>query len=148
MKRYLIYGLAGFLVVGGFGWLLATAPSIPEEEIISKNGLHWHASLVIRIEGESQDIPANIGLVVVHNPIHTHDSSGVIHMEFEGLVAEDNLKLGQFFNVWNKQFNANCVFEFCNGSEGSGKMSVNGESNTEFENYLMKDGDKIEIRYE
>ena len=148
IKRYLIYGLAGFLVVGGFSWLLVTAPSISEEEIISKNGLHWHVSLVIRVKGESQDIPANIGLGIVHNPIHTHDLTGVIHMEFQGLVVKDDLELGQFFKVWDKQFNKDCIFEFCNGADGSVKMLVNGEPNAEFENYSMKDGDKIEIRYE
>ena len=35
-----------------------------------------------------------------------------------------------------------------NDQGGTVKMLVNGKENAEFENYLMKDGDKIEISYE
>ena len=71
--------------------------------------------------------------------MHTHDSSGVIHLEFQGVVRKDSLKLGRFFEVWGKDF-----MEF--GS--SVKMTVNGEEKTELQNYILKDGDKIELRYE
>lgn len=113
-----------------------------ESEIISRNGLHWHSTLAIYVKGEKLDIPANIGIGAVHNPIHTHDEDapqGVIHMEFGDLVRKSDTKLGGFFKAWNKD-----IISFGTNM----KMTVNGVGNTEYENYLMKDGDKIELRYD
>lgn len=113
-----------------------------DEKILSRNGLHWHSELAVFVKGEKVEIPANLGLGTVHNPIHTHvedAANGVIHMEFSSLVRQSNTKLGEFFKVWEKDINS------------FGKiitMKVNGVESVEFENYLMKDGDKIEIRYE
>ena len=125
--------------IGVFGWYLATRPPIPEGEILSRSGLHWHPELAIFVKGEKQEIPANLGIGTVHNPMHTHDSSGVIHLEFQGVVRKDDLKLGRFFELWGKDF-----MEL--GS--SVKMTVNGKENTELGNYVMQDKDKIELRYE
>jgi len=129
-------------------WYGTTRPETPESSIISKNGLHWHPELSIEIKGQKQKITANIGIGIRHESMHTHDSSGVIHLEMQGLVRKNDTTLGRFFDIWGKQFNSNCIFEFCNGSDGKVKMNVNGQENAEFENYQMKDNDKIEIRYE
>ena len=125
--------------IGAFVWYLATRPPIPEGEILAQNGLHWHPELAIFVKGEKQEIPANIGIGVTHNPVHTHDSSGVIHLEFPGLVRGDDVKLGRFFKVWDRD-----LMTFGR----SVRMIVNGEENVELQNYRMKDGDKIELRYE
>ena len=125
--------------IGAFGWYLATRPPIPEGEILSRSGLHWHSELAIFVKGEKQEIPANVGIGVVHSPMHTHDLSGVIHLEFQGVVHKDDLNLGRFFELWGKDF-----MEL--GS--SVKMTVNGEENAELQNYIMRDGDKVELRYE
>lgn len=148
---YLIYSIIGIGIIGGLGWLIYAAPSASPKltgQILSRSGIHWHSELAIFINGEKQKIPANVGLGIVHNPMHTHDETGAIHMEFSGLVAEGGLRIGEFFKALNKQFNKDCILEFCNGPGGNVKMSVNGEPNNDFENYSMKDGDKIEIRYE
>lgn len=137
--RYFLYGGVAVLVIGSVSWFITNSPSIPETEIISKRGIHWHADLAIYVKGVKQEIPTNVGLGVVHNPIHTHDSDNVIHMEFPGLVRKDDLKLGRFFKVWGKD-----LMDF--GS--SVKMLVNGKENTELADYVMRDGDKIELRYE
>ena len=125
--------------IGAFVWYLATRPPIPEGEILSRNGLHWHPELAIFVKGEKQEIPVNLGIGAVHNPMHTHDSSGVIHLEFQGVVRKDDLKLGRFFEVWGKDFMELGL---------TVKMTVNGEENAELQNYIMKDGDKIELWYE
>lgn len=142
LKRVAKITLITLLIVGGLGgfiWYLATRPPISEGEIISKNGLHWHPELAIYLKGVKQKIPANIGIGVVHQPLHTHDASGVIHIEMQGVIRRDDIKLGRFFKIWGKDF-----MEF--GSSVS--MTVNGEANAELENYQMKDGDKIELKYE
>ncbi len=124
---------------------------IPSDQIVSRNGLHWHSKLEIHIKGEKQEIPADIGLGAVHQEIHTHEEDakdGVLHMEMSGFVARDETGVGRFFKIWGKEFSRDQIFEYKNDSEGIVKMFVNGKENQEFERYQMKDGDKIEIRYE
>ncbi len=122
--------------------------SIPKGNIISRNGIHWHPQLSISIKGKQQEIPKDIGIGAVHQRIHTHDASGTLHMEMSGLVTRDETKLGNFFKIWGKTFNREQILDKKNREEGKVKMFVNGKENNKFENYLMKDGDKIEIRYE
>jgi|SRR3989339_738192 len=127
------------LLIGGLIWYIATRPPTPESEIVSRNGLHWHTDLAIYVKGTKLDIPANIGIGAVHQPIHTHDEKDVIHLEFQGQVRKTDIALGQFFKNWDKDmrsFGANM------------EMTVNGKENIEFENYIMKDKDKIELHYE
>lgn len=155
-QRRKLQQIAGIVLVtalvGAGVWALIryerSKPPTPEGDILSKNGFHWHPELSISIKGEKQEIAANIGIGAVHKELHTHDATGVVHMEMQGLVTKDETTLGAFFKSWGKQFNANCIFDSCNGPDGTVKMFVNGKENTEFENYLMKDKDKIEIKYE
>ena len=143
-KKIVLWGLGGGLIVaviGGLIWFAALQPPIPESDIVSQSSLHWHPELTIYVKGEKQEIPANIGIGAVHQPVHTHDDSdkGIIHLEFQGLTRKQDIMLGQFFKNWGKDirsFGANM------------KMTVNGEENTEYENYVMRDKDKIELHYE
>ena len=144
--------LATVVIVIGGVFLLSKQESgdksVPDDQIVSRNGLHWHPELSIYIKGKKQEIPKDIGIGAIHQSIHTHDSSGVIHMEMQGLITKDDTKLDKFFTIWGKQFNSKCIFDSCNSSSSSVKMFVNSKENKDFENYLMKDKDSIEIRYE
>ncbi len=125
--------------------------NVPEDQIVTRQGFHWHPRITVAIKGEKQEIAANLGIGAVHQPIHTHNQDnkeGVIHMEMQGLVVKDETKISKFFQVWGKQFNSNCILDKCNGSDGTVKMTINGQENKDFENYLMRDGDRIEIKYE
>ncbi len=150
--KKLIKIMVWLIIIGSIGslvWYIANAPKIPEDDILSQKGIHWHPQLDITIKGEKQEIPANLGIGVAgHKPVHTHDSTGVLHLEMQGLVRKDDTKLGVFFKILDKQFTSSCVYDKCNGADGTVKMFVNGQENNEFENYQMKDKDKIEIRYE
>ncbi|MEK7180234.1 MAG: hypothetical protein AAB706_02055 [Patescibacteria group bacterium] len=127
------------LPLGGLIWYGLTRPTIRESEIISRNGLHWHPELVIYVKGQKQEIPTNIGIGAVHQPIHTHDATGTIHLEFQDMVRKQDIILGQFFKNWGKNIQ----------SFGTNmKMTVNGKESTEYENYVMQDKDKIELQYE
>ena len=138
--------ILGIIIVG---WFFVSKVSAPGPDIVAKNGLHWHAELSINVLGQPQEIPAGIGLVgLPHNPLHTHDRDSVIHLEFAGKVMASDLRLGKFFQIWGKQFNKDCIFDKCSGEAGQLKMLVNGKENGEFENYVMQDGDKIEIIFE
>ena len=80
---------------------------------------------------------------------HTHDNSGELHWEvMDGPVARDHVTLKAFFEVWGKTFTASQIFDQKNGPNGTVRMTVNGQPNNEFENYQVKDKDRIEIRYE
>ena len=138
---------------------LATSQST--DEVISKTGIHWHPELAISIKGQRQIIPANIGIgmqyasyplydpMMMMTDVHTHDNSGTLHWEImEGPVKKEDVRLASFFAIWGKKFDGSCILEYCNGPEGTAIMFVNGQPSTEFQNYLVKDGDQVEIRYE
>lgn len=147
MKNAVIIGAIALLaLVGAVMW--SNSLSSSDTTIVSRSGIHWHPELEIYIKGEKQEIPQGIGLAGVHNPIHTHEDLPLIHMEFSGRVTEEDTKLSNFFEVLGKTFNSSQIFEYQNGPDGMVHMFVNGAENTEFENYHMHDGDKIEIRYE
>jgi hypothetical protein len=154
MKQFGIIGIAVIIIFVGGIWLSnnlsQTNEDGSENTVLSRRGIHYHPELEIYIKGEKIDIPANIGLIGgIHNPIHTHDSDGIVHLEYgNGVVREDDTRLDNFFKVWGKEFSSNQIFEYTNGPEGNISMTVNGELNTEYENYEMKDGDKIVIQYE
>lgn len=166
MKSLLIAGAAaGILLVGGAWWAAETPTSseqtvLPDSGVVSRSGLHWHPQLEIYINGEKQEIPSDIGVGIqyasmpTYDPrmrmtaLHTHDDLPIIHMEFGGVVRENDTRLGNFFQIWGQEFSANQIFERENGPEGTVSMLVNGVPNNEFEHYRMKDGDRIEIRYE
>lgn len=142
--------LIALIIVGVFA-LSKSSPAVVKEDVITRQGLHWHPKLSIYIKGEKKELEDGIGIGAVHLPIHTHTEDykeGVIHMEMQGVVTKEDTKLQKFFQTWGKQFNSDCIFDKCNGEEGTVKMFVNGVEDKEFENYLMKDGDNIEIRFE
>ena len=150
MKTILIIaGATIVLLVGGVWWSKTLQASDPS--IISRGGIHWHPELTIYIKGVKQEIPANVGIgpqyahTRGYDPqmrmatVHTHEDLPLIHLEFmSGPVYKEDVTLGQFFKVWGKDIH----------SFGTNlRMTVNGVENTEYENYVMKDGDNIELNY-
>ena|SRR3989344_8485584 len=138
MKTFLtITGITVLFLIGAV-WFSRTT-QVNNSEVISTTGLHWHPQLEIYVSGEKQDIPQNVGLIGVHSPVHTHEDLPIIHLEFSGKVTKDDTKLTNFFRVWGKDFMSFGPRII---------MTVNGVENTDLENYEMKDGDKIVLRYE
>lgn len=150
MKNILIIsGIAILLLAGGVWWSKSLQSSDPN--IISTQGIHWHPQIEIYIKGQKQEIPANIGIGMQYastptfdqgmrmTAMHTHEPDGTIHFEFPARVTREDTKLKNFFAIWGKD-----IMSF--GS--SVTMTVNGEETTELGEYEMKDGDKIELRYE
>ncbi len=143
IKRILnwVIGLAlVVLPIGGLIWYSATRPPVPESDVASRNGLHWHPEIAIYVKDVKQEMPASLGVGPSSMaPVHTHEPNGVIHLEFQGLVRKSNITLEQFFKSWGKDINSFGT---------SMKMTINGQENTELGSYVMKDKDKIELRYE
>lgn len=152
-KNWFIFILIlGFLAVGIYfmvssSSLDCSAPAI-ETNIGGHQNLqqHIHSDLIITIHGEKQVIPANIGIGAnLMRPTHTHDSTGKIHIE--GPCASREYTLGEFFDVWGERFDNSCIFENCVDENSDLKMYVNDQENLDYNNYKMKDGDKIVIEY-
>jgi hypothetical protein len=103
---------------------------------------HVHAHLDVFVNGKRVRVPAGIGINITDpgvkhgagpsyggislcdqpciSPLHTHDTTGVLHTEAKN--AKPNL-LGQFFTEWNVALTKRCVGGYC----GSSQIFVNGK---------------------
>ena len=72
---------------------------------------HFHLHLDLFVDGSEVTVPANIGFdpdIGVISPVHTHDTSGIVHVESpSGLTYS----LGQLFDVWGVRFDGTCLGE-------------------------------------
>jgi hypothetical protein len=87
--------------------------------------LHIHANLQIYVAGTQEPVPADIGLASgVESPLHTHDTSGVIHIE----SGDANFKptLGEFFDVWGVGLSPTCLGGYCDAGDRQLRVYVNG----------------------
>lgn len=61
---------------------------------------HIHAHLDVLVDGAPVAVPANIGIDMRRrtiSPLHTHDASGVIHIESP---VQRQFSMGEFFSEW------------------------------------------------
>jgi len=85
---------------------------------------HIHQHLDIYIDGQHVVVPADIGIANgTFAEIHTHDTSGLIHVESNSNTV---LTLGQFFDVWGVKFTTDCIGGYCTGDAKTLKVYVNG----------------------
>ena len=106
---------------------------------------HIHPILKIIVGGVEQKIPANIGVsALCMNSIHTHDSSGTLHVESP---AKKDFTVGDFFAVWGKEFNQSQILDYKTDNTNTIITTVNDKSVDTYENTIMNDGDKIIIEY-
>ena len=126
---------------------------------------HVHAHLDVFVDGAPVTVPAGVGINTrdpgVHcyvnggqasfggitspcgqpciSPLHTHDSTGVLHTE--SATQKDNT-LGQFFIEWGVRLDANCVGSYCRPATPiavylNGKLQPVGDpSSIALSNYL------------
>ena len=122
--------------------------------------IHMHTTLKIVIHGERLTIPKFIGidpaLYKSHDldkygiknpriyPLHTHDTSGVIHIESTVIRT---FTLGQFFDVWGETFDGKCIMDKCSDKLNKVRMYVDGSESFEFREHILKDGEVITIEY-
>ncbi len=95
-----------------------------------KSALHIHEHIDIIINGHSVSVPANIGINQIErfmSPIHTHDNSGVIHVESPTMR---DFTLGEFFDVWGVRFTQNCIGSYCDTASSTLAVYNNGKKVT------------------
>lgn len=85
---------AGSTATGGNGQTIAGVECLVSEVY------HIHSHLTIIEDGKVLAIPGQIGLQGCAYELHTHDSSGIIHVETQSFRK---FTLGQFFAVWGKE---------------------------------------------
>jgi hypothetical protein len=85
---------------------------------------HAHAHLSLMVRGRVRDLPERIGITATAICwLHTHDSSGIIHIEAGDARA---LTLGDFFAVWGQPLRTGAVAgELVTAGEEL-RVSVNG----------------------
>ena len=84
--------------------------------------LHIHQHVDVYVEGRHVTVPAGIGIDRAEGfiaPIHTHDASGVVHVESPDVRP---FTLGQFFAVWGVRFSDRCLGGYC--AAGPSRVSV------------------------
>ena len=95
------------------------------------SALHTHQHLDLYIKGQSIAIPADIGIGPLERfiaPIHTHDNTKIIHVESPKI---QKFTLGQFFDTWGVRLTDTCLGAYCNDSENTLQLFVNGKEVTQ-----------------
>ena len=145
------------VIIVSIGVFSATAPHVPSALTIGgiqcssfeQLVFHIHSHLDIFINGKPFTIPAQIGIIPgkCFYWLHTHDESGVIHIESP---VSRNYTLGQFFDIWNQKFNNTQLFD--NAANGNNTLTVyvNGSkvpSGTNYRDIKLGAHDEIAIVY-
>jgi hypothetical protein len=94
--------------------------------------LHIHEHVDVFVNGKHVTVPALIGIYANGDPsqggffveLHTHDSSGIIHLESP---KKDVFTLGQFFGVWGVRLSKRCIGGYCAAPGKPLKYYVNGK---------------------
>ena len=110
--------------------------------------MHFHPQLTLVIDGKPATVPAQLGIDPTlwkdHSldsygmqgmaPLHTHDTSGTIHVES---YANRYYTFGQLLDIWGLNLSAYKQVT----------MTVNGQPVSDYQNYILKDGDKIILSF-
>ena len=109
---------------------------------------HIHAHLNIFINGQNYTVPAQIGITsTCLYWLHTHDETGIIHIESP---IHQNYTLGQFFDIWKKNFSNTQIFNNTVSGANPLNVYVNGTkapNGTNFKDIVLHAHDVITVVY-
>jgi hypothetical protein len=89
--------------------------------------LHIHSHLDVFVDGKAVTVPAEIGIDVPKqqiSPLHTHDTSGVVHIESP---VKADFTLGQFMTEWNVPISKDAIGTLKVGDGKELHVYVNGK---------------------
>lgn len=92
--------------------------------------LHIHSHLDVFVDGKPVTVPADIGIDVPKqqiSPLHTHDTSGVVHIESP---VQADFTLGQFMTEWNVPISNSVLGTLKTGGGKELHVYVNGKEQT------------------
>jgi hypothetical protein len=155
-KRHLfLYAGIGFVAIGVasavFIYLFVYQPpsnqtkfTLEEVHADPKLVMHDHVSLAITVNGEQIVVPQGIGIQpelwkdhtldkygpTGLSPMHTHDASGVIHIES---TANREYTFGEFLQVWGID------------TSKITNVTVDGNEVPDYKDHVMKRGEKLQM---
>ena len=89
--------------------------------------LHIHSHLDVFVDGKQVTVPAEIGIDLVKqqiSPLHTHDTSGVVHIESP---VKTDFTLGEFMTEWNVPITKDSLGTLKTGGGKELHVFVNGK---------------------
>jgi hypothetical protein len=89
--------------------------------------LHIHSHLDVFVDGATVTVPAEIGIDVPKqqiSPLHTHDTSGVVHIESP---VKADFTLGQFMTEWKVPISNDAIGSLKVGGGKELHVYVNGK---------------------
>lgn len=100
--------VAGSTVGKVTGWTGGSATGAPIDGVICATSETYHAHSVVSIyqDGVRLALPPQIGLTGCAYELHTHDATGIVHLE---AASQKPFTLGQFFSVWGQPLSATGV---------------------------------------
>ena len=113
----------------------------------SSEKFHIHALLSIYNQGLYVPVPANVGIDERHHvetTIHTHDNTGIIHME---APRPYRYTLGDLFAIWGVRFGAGTLGALQDDGSSRVRVYVNGKLITDPARHVMANGENIAIGY-
>ncbi len=136
-----------------------TAPWPPEYSFLAQRlgafnfptqtdfGYHVHAELFVYVNGKKLTVPANFGIDPQGRflaPVHTHDTTGIIHMES---AKPYPFTLGEAFDIWGVKFTDAQLGGYQAGNGNVLQVWVNGKQVSDPVNYKMKPHDVMIAGY-
>lgn len=110
------------------------------------HGFHVHSTLEIVVNGEPVLVPQNIGVrETCMTVLHTHTPDGLIHVESP---EKRDFTLADFFAVWEKPFTKDEILSYRTDPTHRIVVTVDGVEVDTFENTVLRDAERIVIRYE
>jgi hypothetical protein len=103
--------------------------------------------LRIFVDGRPVSVPAYVGLPAdgtVFSPVHTHDASGIIHMES---AQPYPFTLGQFFDIWGVTFTTTQLGGYRAGDDRRLSVYVDGRRVDDGPGYIIRRHDTIIVGY-
>jgi hypothetical protein len=103
------------------------AAGLPPLSPVEETVLHIHQHLDLYVDGAKVPVPAGVGIdpAVGYAPLHTHDDSGVIHVESPTLRT---YTLGEFFAVWGVRLTPGCLGGYYAGGGRELRVYVDGRA--------------------
>ncbi len=108
---------------------------------------HVHQHLDIFINGKKTPVPAFVGINdgAFLTELHTHDSSGIVHVE---AGKKFPYTLGQFFGVWGVRLSQTCIGAYCSKPGSLLKFYRDGKPYLgNPDNLVLKNHEEIAIVY-
>src|ERR1051325_7555686 len=158
IKKFIVIGLIAVVAIG-IGIAVASSKFLSNStasaqtidgiqcNAVEQLVFHNHAQLDIFIDGKPYTVPSQVGIVPGKCIywLHTHDDSGVIHIESP---VTRNFTLGQFFDIWKKPFSNVQIFDNIANATNVMAVYVNGNKingEADYRNINLQEHDQIAI---